>query len=187
MKRIDVKAATVLIIAVLLIFTSKMSCFIGECTSDINNTFTGTLTGPLQEADLIIELKDVRLGEKFIGGLKEKMGTPLKVDEILDDSSHDKTYFYNNYIITVTLYDSEKISIITIIGNGIKTNRGLMVGDDETQVIAKYGSCKQIDEYEDEITYIYSVYTKSGNKNYNHKIFITLSAKTKKVIDISFT
>ena len=180
MKRIII-AISVLVVIISLVFIGANLNFIGKCSTN----FTGTLVGPLQEADLLFELEDIKIGEKFTNSLKEKLGSPLKIEENLDDTSHTKTYYYSKYSITISLYAEEKISGITIYGEGVKTNRGLMVGDDEKTVIAKYGPCGSIQKYKDELVYMYSFNTKSDENRYYRTIFITLSASTKKVKDIS--
>lgn len=182
MKRITIIIVVIAVIVIVsLIYRGTNLNFIGKCSTN----FTGTLVGPLQEADLLFELEDIKIGEKFTDSLKEKLGSPLKIEESLDDTSHIKTFYYSKYSITISLYAEEKISGISIFGEGVKTNRGLMVGDDEKTVIAKYGPCGSIQKYKDELVYMYSFKTKSGEKTYYRNIFITLSADTKKVKDIS--
>lgn len=182
MKRIIIVTFLVIALVVItsLIFRGTDLNYIGKCSAN----FTGTLVGPLQEADLLVELEDIKIGETFTESLKEKLGPPLEILENLDDTSHTKTYYYSKYSITISLYSEGIIYGISIIGEGVKTNRGLMVGDDEKTVIAKYGPCNSIEKYKDELFYMYSFKTKSGEKTYYRTIFITLSASTKKVKSI---
>lgn len=147
------------------------------------------LTGSLQEEDFIIYLPGnikFNLGEIFTDSLKDKLGTPINIDEYCDDDPI-RVYYYNQYHIITFVYDKEISNMIVITGKGIKTTRNLAVGDDKGKIIETYGQGEIEEETDKEVTYKYSFENELANGSLQSRyIYITWSITTKKVTKIVF-
>jgi len=145
--------------------------------SNLNKNFTGILSGPLQEADFELELPDgIELLELFSDSLKEKLGSPLKIEEI-NEVTVWRTYYYRDFqLVTDFNYDTGKETIIRIVitGENMKTNRGLKVGDEASKIVEKYGLCEPSVHVNGTTLYTYSFKVIPKNQSYNRFIYIVV-------------
>jgi hypothetical protein len=161
-----------------ILFLVIVVLLVGVLISFSNKAFTERLTGQLQKEDFIFDLpKGIELGVEFTNSLKAKLNKPLKVREY-DAEGHYKTYYYKGFeiVTTFSMENKEYIDIYTIKGKGIKTKRGLMVGDSKDTMVKKYGEWVDMDDsVKDSVDYIYEFKVDSKNGiDYYNRIGITV-------------
>jgi len=76
--------------------------------------------------------------------------------------------------------NEEQIAMLILTGNGIKTNRGLMIGDDESKIIEKYGG----EQKHKGARNVYTYTLKENPEDINPSYYIWIITKDEKVIEI---